>query len=346
MKTRLCKWLITPAVLCFLSIVATNVTAKKPPKEPVLIQPAFAYYCKSNPNSGAICLSNADGTETVKVFTTTKFSGDQYRLSVFQSEETGQGAVLVVDRYNLYRIDYTLDEDGVLEEVHPAMQLTSTEMDPIVKSVEWDPNGEKYVFTSFGKIYLSSRANFATGDWGEPLVSIDEDGLLSSPAWGPNNESLYFYLVAEASDGSSTWQLRKADIGAVLNLGEGTVTESRCLFATNVDAQDDCLLSDPDLWRLRAVSVNESGTIMASADATDPETGWLEGYYTYLFDEIDETVELIDVIPYFKGKDWISEDRIIGETDSDEIIEARFIGEGIDIILLIKKNATSPDWVN
>jgi hypothetical protein len=67
-----------------------------------------------------------------------------------------------------------------------------------------------------------------------------------------------------------------------------------------------------------------------------------ETYYIYIFDGVENWVDI--QTPGFMGHDWTSDGTIIGQTDDDEVLS--FDPETGDISILIKKNATSPDWNN
>jgi hypothetical protein len=88
------------------------------------------------------------------------------------------------------------------------------------------------------------------------------------------------------------------------------------------------------------VSVSQGGDVLVSAQGLS-DTGLREGYFTYIFYDQGNTV---DVIPSFNGEDWTSEDKILGGTNDDEILEFNPFDESVDILFM--KGATSPDWSN
>jgi WD40 repeat protein len=257
MKSQIYKWMALVAMLFCLVLVVTNATAKKggkPPKDPppvddpVTIQPAFAYYCKSNPNSGGVCLANADGSQSVRIFTTSKFQGSQFELSAYQG--AGQGAVLVVDKLNLWKIDYLVDSEGNLAEVGSPVQKTSREISGPVFTVDWSPDGTRFAFSSGKNLYIDSRANFGTGQWGLPIVSApieeDEGQHIGSMTWGSESNILSFIrLFASANNGPHWYELHKVNIEGALTDNGITVDVTQCLLATHVydESAHNCQLN-------------------------------------------------------------------------------------------------------
>lgn len=350
MKTRLFKWLLTASVICCFSLVATNVTAKKPlpDPEPVLSQPAFAYYCKSNPNVGAICLANADGSAPVKIFTTSKFQGSSFNIAAFQDANAGK--VLVEDFHDLWRIDYKVDSGGFLVSVEDPLKLIEGGID----SMDWSPSGDDFAILGSNPegIHLGSRIDYDTSELGNPIVvmpaspsPLELDGeAFGSLAWSADGRTIYFikscYKMADYG-----WQeLHKAEIGDYIEGGTQYVTQ--CLLAIGYPGYADtsyCSEIDHNLTRLYFVSHSDDG-LMVSARGMNPAGGDLEEiYYTYISSDGLGTWEKIPT-PEFRGHDWTSDGTIIGQTDDDEILT--FYPVTGDISILIKKNATSPDWAN
>lgn len=348
MNTRLLKWLLTATVICCFSLVATNVTAKKPPPdpEPVLSQPAFAYYCKSNPNTGAICLANTDGSAPVKIFTTSKFQGSNFQIAAFQ--DVIGGKVLVEDRSDLWSIEYTVDSGGFLASVEDPRKL----IEGGVWLVDWSPNGNDFAFPVSGRIYLGSRIDYDTGELGNPIVvmppSPSEQELLhegiSALAWSADGQTIYFIKSSLAVEGFSWKELHKAEIGDYLD--NGTQDETQCLLA-NRDApyvdSNYCSEIDNSLTRLYLVSHSDDGLMVSARGMNPPGSDPEETYYIYISDGLGGPWEKIPT-PEFMGHDWTSDGTIIGQTDDDEILT--FNPETSDISILIKKNGTSPDWNN
>ena len=348
MNTRFLKWLLTATVICCFSLVATNVIAKKPVKpEPVLSQPAFAYYCKSNPNMGAICLANADGSAPVQIFTTSKFQGSNFQIAAFQGATGGE--VLVEDSSDLWSIEYTVDPEGFLAAVEDPRKL----IEGGVWLVDWSPDGDDFALPAFEGIYLGSRIDYASGGLGTPIVVIPpsppEPELLhegiSALTWSADGQTIYFIKSSHAVDGSSWKELHKAEIGDYL-ADDGTQDVTQCLLANRGAPYADnsyCSEIDNNLTRLDLVSHSDDGLMVSAKGMNPPGSDPEETYYIYIYDGLEGTWDKIPT-PEFKGHDWTSDGTIIGQTDDDEILT--FDPETSDISILIKKNGTSPDWNN
>ena len=354
MNTRIHKGLAVIAMLFGLVFVITNAVAKKPIKpppkpEPVLTQPAFAYYCKSNPNSGAICLANEDGSAPVKIFTTSKFQGSKFNIAAFQN--ANEGKVLVEDIHDLWSIEYTVDLEGFLVSVEDPLKLIEGGID----SMDWSPSGDDFAILGSNPegIHLGSRIDYDTGELGNPIVvmpaspsPLELDGeAFGSLAWSADGETIYFikscYKMADYG-----WQeLHKAEIGDYIEGGTQNVTQ--CLLAIGYPGYADtsyCSEIDHNLTRLYFVSHSDDGLMVSARGmnhvASDPE----ETYYTYILDDGGAWEEI--PTPEFRGYDWTSDGTIIGQTDDDEILTFDPETETGVISILIKKNATSPDWAN
>ena len=313
------------------------------PGEDPTSAPAFAYYCKSNPNSGAVCLANEDGSSPVKIFSTQKFHGDQFNISAVQIEEHGR--VLVEDYGVLSRIEYSVNQGGVLETIYSPQTLLTG-----IGDIDWDPFGDDFIFSESGplhNIYLGNRADFTTGNPGEPIVlnpqspylEWDNEGLRSF-TWSMDGQSLYFIKTYTINDGPWWHEVHKAEIGAFLS--GGTQLQTKCLLATGEAPYADtnyCSVIDLKLNNLYEISHRDEG-LMVSARGIGSDLE--ESYYIYIFDGEQSWVDI--ETPGFKGHDWTSDGTIIGQTDDDEVLT--FDPETGDITILINKNATSPDWNN
>jgi hypothetical protein len=349
MNSRICKWLVSFAVFfCLIFVVSTATAEKKvkppPEPEPGLSQPAFAYYCKSNPNSGAVCLANEDGSSPVKIFTTSKFQGSSFNIAAFQ--DSTEGKVLVEDGGDLWRIDYVVDSGGFLVSVEDPQKL----IDGGLWLVDWSPNGGDFALPVSGVIYLGSRIDYDSGNLGEPIVvmppSPSEQELLhegiSALAWSADGQAIYFIKSNVAVDGFSWKELHKAEIGDYLGSTGGIQYETQCLLSMRSSTYVDesyCSKIDNNLNTLSLVSHSDDG-LMVSARGIGSDLE--ETYYIYIFDGVENWVDI--QTPGFMGHDWTSDGTIIGQTDDDEVLS--FDPETGDISILIKKNATSPDWNN
>lgn len=352
MNAQFCKWLVSFAVLFCLIIVSSTATAVKPdktgkppkddPQEPVASQPAFAYYCKANPNSGAVCLANADGSMPLKIFSTTKFQGDTFNISAYQ-EGLG-GKVLVIDVGDLWQIDYQVDEEGFLSLVDNPVMVFDSEVSGNLSDVDWSPSGDDFAFHDIESIYLNSRANHASGQFGAPIITSitphgADDELLMWLSWGTDDETLYFIKWYITDDGPWWYEFHKADISG-LGVDE-TQTASQCILASREVPHEQCLIVDSDLQRMLSLSIGENDRWMVSgyglySVGDQPE----ELYYTNVGSEASLDLK----IPEFIGTDWTSKNTIIGETYDDEVLE--FDPSNDDIKILIRRGATSPDWNN
>lgn len=316
--------------------LCTNTDPEPDPGEdPTSMVPAFAYYCKSNPNAGAICLANADGSSRVEIFTTEKFQGDDFRISAFQDDTSG--TVLVIDNFNLYRIDYML-EAGVFRNVTSQQKIVDRETSGNVHATDWNPDGTDFAYAQNGNVYLGSR--------NEPIiVSQYEDQGIFGLSWGASGDHIYFIqLIADRTtdDTLVMWQLRRADISDVLTFGGSVdVIDTVCLFASNETIGNDCPTTHYELWHLKDVSAisNPDYGEEVMVSAVVKETG---GYATFLLIDDDDTSTVS--IPNFRGRDWTPGYTILGESDDEELVEVIPPTGGFDVLL--KKNATSPDWVN
>jgi hypothetical protein len=344
------KLLTVLLAIPFLAFYPITGTAKKPTcpghpscgdpdpePDPASTVPAFAYYCKSNPNAGAICLANADGSTPVEIFTTSKFQGDDFRVSAYQDSTSGR--VLVIDKFDLYRIDYSLEE-GVFKDVTSQVKIVDSDISGNVHAIDWNPDGSDYAYSQDGNIYLDSRNQNGMG----PVLSLSQDigqGIFDL-SWGVDAAHLYFIrLVLDETTGESltAWQLRRANIGGGLNTPL-TIYETDCLFTSNERVDEDCPATHSELWHLKDVSVieNEGGEeILVSAVVK--ETG---GFATFLV--IDDNDQSTISIPNLRGRDWTPDSTIIGETDDGELVEA--IPPDGEYKVIFRKNATSADWVN
>lgn len=349
MSTRFYRWLLSATVFFCLIFVATNVVAKKggkpkppPGDDPVISQPAFAYYGKANPNSGAIHLANADGSAPVKLFSTAKFQGDRFKIASFQGETAGK--VLFEDASDLWRIDYELDDNGMLGAVHPPVML----FEGGGHYTDWSPGGDDFAFHQYADIYLDSRVvDYDSRNFGNPIVAnspssweLDSEAS-SSLAWGTDGETLYFKKGLTDRDGPRWAELHKAEIGNYL--GGGTQLVTQCLLATREAPylDDYCSVIDENLVGLIEVSHSDDG-LMVSAVGMDysgrtPE----EIYFIYILDETGQWTKI--PTPEFVGHDWTPNGTIVGQTDDDEILE--FDPLTLDVKILRNK-ATSPDWSN
>lgn len=314
-----------------------------PEPDPEQTIPAFAYYCKNNPNSGAICLANEDGSNPTKIFTTQKFHGDDFEISAFQSD--GSGSVLVEDYGVLSQIDYFLTAEGVLQTVQDPETLLSE-----IADMDWNPSGDDFAFVDHASppnVYLGSRAIDSTDQRGEAIVLGPNSPYpywdfthFRALTWSEDGSALFFIKHYSTTDGPWWDEVHMADISA-----GGTQEDTECLLATR-EAQkanvDYCTMIDPNLTNLYEVS-HQNPRLMVAArgrDASGQSSD--EIYYVYLLEDGSSWTPV--PTPEFKGFDWTSDGTIIGQTDDDEIIV--FNPDTGNVSVLLKKNATSPDWTN
>jgi len=336
-------------------VMAADVCDKKPelPKcsdpdpdpgeEPTLAIPAFAYYCKSNPNVGGICLANDDGSVPIKIFSTEKFHGDRFEISAVQVGVSG--SVLVEDYGALSQIDYTVTSEGLLDTVSSPISLTTG-----VGDVDWNPVGSDFSFHDHYGVYLGSRAALASDERGAPIVQspispwIGEiTEVLRSLSWSYDGTSIYFIKGYIVSDGPWWDEVHKADVHDYLS--NGTQTTTTCLLASReapYSDRDYCAVIDENLSRLSKVSDHQNGLMVAATGldlAGDPEE---EINFIYILDDFG--VSEIIPTPGFLGFDWTVDGQIISQTDDDEIIVYDHVSG--EVRMLLNKNATSPDWSN